>query len=51
MKCTRRQDQITSINIENKELAQVKSLKCLRSIVHTDNTMEEEIKETIALGN
>jgi hypothetical protein len=48
MKCTRRQDQLTPINIENKELEQFKSFK---SIVNTDNTMEEEIKERIVLGN
>jgi hypothetical protein len=51
MKCTRRQDQLTPINIENKELEQVKSFKNLGSIVNTDNTIEEEIKEKIALGN
>jgi hypothetical protein len=51
MKYTRRQDQLTPINIENKELEQVKSFKYLGSIVNTDNTMEEEIKERIALGN
>ena len=50
MKCTRRQDQLTPINIENKELEQVKSFKYLGSIVNTDNIMEEEIKERIALG-
>ena len=37
--------------IENKELEQVKSFKYLGSIVNTDSTMEEEIKERIALGN
>jgi hypothetical protein len=51
MNCTRRQDQLTSINIEDKELEQVKSFKYLESIVNTDSTMEEEIKERIALGN
>jgi hypothetical protein len=51
MKCTRRQDQLTPINIENKELEQVKSFKYLGSIVNTDNTVEEKIKERIALGN
>jgi hypothetical protein len=40
-----RQDQLTPINIENKELEQVKSFKYLGSIVNTDNTMEEEIKK------
>jgi hypothetical protein len=51
VKCTRRQDQLTPINIKNKELEQVKSFKYLGSIVNTDNKMEEEIKERIALGN
>jgi hypothetical protein len=51
MKCTRRQDQLTPLNNENKELEEVKSFECLGSIVNTDNTMEEEIKERIALGN
>jgi len=51
MKCTRRQDQLKSINIENKEFEQIKSFKYLGSTVNTDNTIEEEIKERIALGN
>jgi hypothetical protein len=49
MKYTRRQDQLTPINIENKEFEQVKTFKYLGSIVNTGNTMEEEIKERIAL--
>jgi hypothetical protein len=48
---SRRQDQLTPINIENKEFEQVKTFKYLGSIINTDNTMEEEIKERIALGN
>jgi hypothetical protein len=51
MKCTGRQDQLTPINIENKELEEVKTFKYLGSIVNRDNTMEEEVKERIALGN
>jgi hypothetical protein len=51
VKCTRRQDQLIPINIENKKLEEVKSFKYLVSIVNTDNTMEEEIRERIALGN
>jgi hypothetical protein len=51
MKCTGRQDQLTPINIDNKEFEQVKPFKYLGSIVNTDSTMEEEIKERIALGN
>jgi len=51
LKCTRRQHQPKSINIENKEFKQVKSFKYLGSNVNTDNTIEEGIKERIALGN
>jgi porphobilinogen deaminase len=51
LKCTRRQDQLKTINIENKEFEQVKSFKYLGSTVNTDNKIEEEIKERIALGN
>ena len=51
MNCTRRQDQPTPINIENKEFEQVKSFECLVSIVNTDNNMEEEIIERIAIGD
>ena len=50
-KCTRRQNQLTPINIEDKDYEQVKSFKYLGAIVNTDNTIEEEIKERIALGN
>jgi hypothetical protein len=51
IKCTRRQDQLTPINIKNKELEHVKFFKYVGSIANTDNSMEEEIKERIALGN
>jgi len=51
LKCTRRQHQPKSINIENKEFKQVKSFKYLVSNVNTDNIIEEEIKARIALGN
>ena len=43
--------QLTPLNIENKELEQVKSFKYFWSIINIDNTVEEEIKERIALGN
>jgi len=49
-KCSRRQDQLKAINTENKEIEQVRSLKHLGSTVNTDNTIDEEIKERIALG-
>jgi len=51
LKCSRRQDQLKLIDIENKEIEQVKSLKYLGSTVNTDDSIEEEIKEIIALGN
>ena len=50
-KCSRRQDQLKAINIENKEIEQVRSFKYLGPTVNTDNAMEEEIKEIIALGS
>ena len=51
VKCTRRQEQLTPINIENKEIEQVKSFKYLGSIINIDNTLGEEIKARIASGN
>jgi hypothetical protein len=51
LKCSRRQDQPKPISTESKEFEQVKSFKYLGSNVNTDNTIEEEIKERIALGN
>jgi threonine dehydratase len=51
LKCTRRQDELKTINLKNKEFEQVKSFKYLGSTVNTDNTIEEELKERIALGN
>jgi len=41
MKCTRRQEHLTAVNIENKEIEQVKSFKYLGSIINIGNTMEE----------
>ena len=51
LKCSRRQDKPKAIDIESKEFEQVKSFKYFGSTVNTDNTIEEEIKERIALGN
>jgi len=51
LKCSRRQDQLRAINIENKEIEQVRSFKYLGSTVNTHNKIEEEIKERNALGN
>ena len=51
LKCSRRQDQLRPINIGNKETEHVKSFKYLGSTVNIDNSIEEAIKERIALGN
>jgi hypothetical protein len=51
LKCSSRQDQPKPINIESKEFEQVKSFKYLGSAVNTDDIIEEETKERIALGN
>ena len=51
LKCSKRQGQLKAINIENKEIEQVRSFKYLGSTVNTDNKIEEEIKERFALGN
>jgi len=51
LKCSRRQNQLKTINIENKEIEQVRSFKYTGSTVNTDNKIEEEIKERTALGN
>jgi hypothetical protein len=51
MKCTKRQEKLTPINIENKEIEKVKAFKYLGSIINIDSTMEEEIKARIASGN
>ena len=51
LKYSRRQDQLKPINIENEEIEEVISFKYLGSTVNTENTIEEEIKERIAVGN
>jgi len=51
LKCSTGQDPLKAINNDNKEIEQVRSIKYLRSTVDTDNRIEEEIKEKIALGN
>jgi hypothetical protein len=51
LKCSTRLDQLKPITNENKEIEQVKSFKYLESTLNKDNTIEEEIKERIAVGN
>jgi len=49
--CTRKTIQPTHINTGEEKSEQVNSLKYLGTMVNTDNSIEEEIKERIAAGN
>jgi hypothetical protein len=52
MKCTRRiQSKIEDLQIGILKIGQVRSFKYLEATVNEDNSIEEEIKERIALGN
>jgi hypothetical protein len=52
MKFTRRiESKNEDLQIGNLEIGQVRSFKYLGATVHEDNSIEEEIKESIALGN
>jgi hypothetical protein len=42
---------LNNTDINSKYLEQVKSYKCLGSIVNGGNSIEEEIKERIVLGS
>ena len=42
---------LTDVDIDSKYLEQMKSYKCLGSIVSGANSIEEEIRERIAWGN
>jgi len=49
--CTRKIFQPTYLNTGEEQFEQVNSFKYLGSMVNTDNSIEEEIKERIAAGN
>jgi hypothetical protein len=49
--CTRKIIQPTYINTGKEQFEQVNSFKHLGTMVNTDNSIEEEIKERIAAGN
>jgi len=49
--CTRKIFQLTYLNTGEERFEQVNSFKYLGSMVNTDNSIEEEIKERIAAGN
>ena len=42
---------LNCVDIDSKYLEQVKPYECLGSIANGDNSIEEEIKESIALGS
>jgi hypothetical protein len=51
LKGSKKETRTDNLNIDNTYLEQVKQFKYLGSIINNDNTIEEEIKERIALGN
>jgi hypothetical protein len=49
-KCSKKESRTDNLNIDNTYLEQVKQFKYLESIINNnDNSIEEEIKERIAL--
>jgi len=51
LRCTKKQRKMDGIDIIQTHLEQVKSFKYLESIVNRNNSIEEEIKGRISLGN
>jgi hypothetical protein len=51
VKCSKKERRTDNLNIDNTYLEQVKQFKYLGSIIDNDNTIKEEIKERITLGN
>ena len=49
--CTRKTIQTTCIDTGDEQFEQVNSFKYLGTVVNTDNSIEEEIKERTAAGN
>jgi len=50
LKCTRKDIKIENLNINSSHIEQVKQYKYLGSIINNTNSIEEEVKECIALG-
>jgi hypothetical protein len=50
VKCTRKDIKIENLNINSSYIEQVKQYKYLGSIINDTNSIEEEVKERIALG-
>jgi len=51
LRCKKKQQKIEGIDITQTHLEQVKSFKYLGSTVNGNNSIEEEIKRRISLGN
>jgi sorting nexin-29 len=51
MKCTRKENQLERLTVGNIQIDQVRSFSYLGTIVHGNNTLEEEIIERIVKGN
>jgi len=51
MKCTRKGSQLDKITVGNIQIDQVRSFSYLDTIVNGNNTLEEEIRETVVKGN
>jgi hypothetical protein len=51
IKCSRNQVKEQIVDLGGTEIGNVQSFKYLGSMVNTNNTMEEEIKERISAGN
>jgi galactitol-specific phosphotransferase system IIB component len=51
LRCTKKQHKMDGIDITQTHLEQVNSFKYSGSIVNGNNSIEEEIKERISLGN
>jgi flagellar biosynthesis chaperone FliJ len=50
LKCTKKDTRTENLNINNLHTEQVQRYKYLGSIINESNSIEEEIKERIALG-
>ena len=50
LKCTKKDIRIENLNINNSYIEQVQQYKYLGSIINYSNSIEEEVKERIALG-
>jgi hypothetical protein len=51
LRCTKKQHKMDEIDINHTHLEQVRSFRYLGSTVNGNNSIEEEIKERISLGN